>query len=598
MGVGGNWRKNPSVTVQLCVEVLTVTLQLDSYYRRHLNNQLTRVAIVEFIQSTLLSNSTYQIFYPKVLLSNPIFRTPLRTPSYTQHIQSLFLILEMTHPEVITLSPLDELATRRYTIKLLCFPLRNANTSSATQALKQGLADTLQSVPLLTGTIQARVDTSGREILQVTAPWHSIDEIFRINHLLETDELDYDVLKRKHFPMSPLEVITLTSLTVWDGLGKPALQAQANFVRGGMILALILNHSIMDGMGSFEISKLWAANCRGDSIPIPVIDSRRISVNLPAKANFDGIAGCTYLPTQNPSGHSKDGISWPGLYRRLQPLFHSLTYPFSWVMDAAGWHSSRRLNPTSLDTVPLSPNKYPTDEEMKTEIFYFSHKNLHELKTLATKSAFAKDPSAWISTNDALSALLWCCVSAARKHAANDQLTFVRVVNSRRILRLPPNYIGNSWVFSPISAPAAEVTSTRDQVSHLPYFLRKALKHVDEDFIRNLVACIKALPSPKPLMSTYAFSPGHYFMLSSWTDQRFCDLDWGTTIDVKCERVRVPKIGVGLLDGVGIVLPWPGGSDDGVNRHGLEVLLSLKGEVMDRLRDDELFKEYATWRCS
>ena len=504
----------------------------------------------------------------------------------------------MTQPEVVTLSPLDEVPTRRYFIELLCFPLRHANTFSATQALKQGLADTFQNVPLLTGTIQARVDTSGREILQVTAPWHSVDEIFRINHLLEIDELDYDDLKRKHFPMSALDITTLTSLTAWDGLGKPAMQAQVNFVRGGMILALIWNHSLMDGMGGFEIAKLWAANCRGDRIPIPVTDSQRISINLPAKADFDGIAGHAYLPTQNPSGHSQDGISWPGLYRRAQPLFRSLIYPFSWVMDAAGWHPFRGLNPTSLDTVPLSPKKYPTDEEMKTEIIYFPQQKLHELKTVATKSAFAKDPSAWISTNDAISALLWCCVSAARKHAANAKLTFVCIVNSRRILRLPPNYIGNSCVFSPISAPAAEVTSARDQASHLPYFLRKALKQVDEDFIRNVVACIKALPSPKPLVSTYAFSPGHYFMLSSWTDQRYCDLDWGAAIDVKCERVRIPKVGIGRLDGVGVVLPWPGGSDDGVNRHGLEVMLSLKGEVMDRLRDDELLKQYATWRCS
>ena len=84
------------------------------------------------------------------------------------------------------------------------------------------------------------------------------------------------------------------------------------------------------------------------------------------------------------------------------------------------------------------PKLIATDEEMKMEIFFFSRTKLQEFKTFASEAKASSSSGGldWISTNDALLALLWCCVTTARRYKDtnsdnNAMLKFVMAVNER-----------------------------------------------------------------------------------------------------------------------------------------------------------------------
>ena len=67
-------------------------------------------------------------------------------------------------------------------------------------------------------------------------------------------------------------------------------------------------------------------------------------------------------------------------------------------------------------------------------------------------------------------------------------------------------------------------------------------------------------------------------------------IDWESAFGGMCESVRVPN--EGLLPGLQIVLPEVEESRDG----GCEVMVVLEEEVMQRLREDEVWMKYAEAR--
>ena len=63
----------------------------------------------------------------------------------------------------------------------------------------------------------------------------------------------------------------------------------------------------------------------------------------------------------------------------------------------------------------------------------------------------------------------------------------------------------------------------------------------------------------------------------------------------RCERVRIPKVRWGALDGVIIVLPMLEGEGE---KGGLEVMVGLERGAMERLKGVEEWCKWAVPRCS
>lgn len=166
------------------------------------------------------------------------------------------------------LSPLDHLMPRHYLITSLYFPVSDPDVARITSALKSSLQRTFEAAPILSGTVQqqtVRNNQSGS--LCVGAPWNEIDDVFRARDLTSSD-LDYETIRRNHFPMIPLEqqkdlMSVFFSRPNRYGLEHPVMMAQVNFIRNGMILVQFMHHSFMDGLGGATVMGIWATFCRG-----------------------------------------------------------------------------------------------------------------------------------------------------------------------------------------------------------------------------------------------------------------------------------------------------------------------------------------------
>ena len=86
-----------------------------------------------------------------------------------------------------------------------------------------------------------------------------MEDLLTVNDL---DYLDYARLKAEHFPMQAFEEEEVWPRSGWTE--RPTLQAQINFIRGGIILAVRAAHSVADGHGLLIITNVWAAYCRGE----------------------------------------------------------------------------------------------------------------------------------------------------------------------------------------------------------------------------------------------------------------------------------------------------------------------------------------------
>lgn len=153
-------------------------------------------------------------------------------------------------------------------VKFLYFPISDPDVARITSALKSGLQRTFEALPILSGTVQQQT-VRNKQSLCVGAPWNAVDDVFRARDLTSSD-LDYETIRRNHFPMTPAEQqedLMSVFLSRPNRLSpeNPVMMAQVNFVRNGMILVQFLHHSFMDGLGGATVMGMWATFCRGEN---------------------------------------------------------------------------------------------------------------------------------------------------------------------------------------------------------------------------------------------------------------------------------------------------------------------------------------------
>ena len=233
-------------------------------------------------------------------------------------------------------------------------------------------------------------------------------------------------------------------------------------------------------------------------------------------------------------------------------------------------------------------------------IFFFSKSRLASLKAMASLSMHGDDDNTWISTQDALAALLGSCIHSTsdEKVCPIDDISVVTgtVVNVRRFLNppLPADYIGNALGFVQVLTPLHTVQSTPENVAKVARMIRKQIKEFDERSARERIAALWSArwKTRSPLEGTVH--------ITSWATQRFYDLDWGNVIGTRIERVRRISPFRSITIGANCtILPELATPHFGAEECGLEVALANFGpEHIGRLKQNELFMQYAEWRCN
>ncbi|KAL4960511.1 transferase family-domain-containing protein [Aspergillus stella-maris] len=374
-----------------------------------------------------------------------------------------------------------------------------------------------------------------------------------VKDLRDSFPSSYAELKEKSFPVSSFDADTLCRRSVWPVAGErlPISLVQANFIRGGLLLSWCILHMAGDGTSFYVWTKIWAEECR-----------RAQGIEITEPAELPEAIWKDREQVKKPLGHNKG---------RLEDHPEYTLLPF---------------------TPPGAPPKMMSLSH-RGLVFYFSPESLAALKAEASP-ANATEPSdqSWISTNDALSALLWRTVMAVQSPLETLEGDPISVFNvavdgrQRTNPRVHPNTLGCFLQYVAVSAPIRKMLSTLG-LADLAILIRKAILRADQEFTDDVVTLVEGLEDVDRLCPTaFLDVPGFNCVQTSWTGFELYGLDWGSQLS-RIESVRMPHVGV--INGAQVVLPM---LPDG----GFEIMVGVEESCVERLLKDPLFTKYGVAR--
>jgi hypothetical protein len=317
-----------------------------------------------------------------------------------------------------------------------------------------------------------------------------------------------------------------------DENDTPVFMVQANFVQGGVLLVFNAQHNCMDLRGQAHLIELFAQACRGQEFSPEQLD----------------LANMTQYKLTPPSGvtHIED--------RHVH------------VDDGSKPHQQR------YDLQDC--------EQSRWSYFVFFAANLCRPKNLATEDKFCD----FISTDDALSALLWQASLRCRKarlHSTDVLSTFERQADARKHVGAPHAYTGNMVFKSSVKLRVADVDDM--SLGQIASHLGQGLFPVPTIEYQMRLAAEKsqaAMEDAKPIQGPSRRPlPLIDFKLSSWAQEKCYDVDFGGRLG-RPEAVRRPSFEA--WEGLSYFVPQAPGGD-------IFVAVCLSDGDLEMLREDERF---------
>ncbi|RDW67450.1 uncharacterized protein DSM5745_09316 [Aspergillus mulundensis] len=364
----------------------------------------------------------------------------------------------------------------------------------------------------------------------------------------------YAELKARNFPVAAFDAETLCRRSVWPRAGErlPVSLVQANFIRGGLLLTWCIFHMAGDGRSFYLWTKVWAEECR-----------RAQGIEIAEPVQFPGAVWKDRKQVMKPSGNNAGKIEDHPEYTLL----------------------------------PFTPQGAPPkmlSQSHRGQVFYFSKESLAALKAEASP-ANATQPTdqSWVSTNDALSALLWRTVMAVQsplETLEGDPVSTFNIAIDGRARTSPkvhPDTLGCFLEYVAIKLPIRKILGELN-IADLAIQIRKAIIRADESFTDDVVALVDKLEDVDRLVPTaFLDVPGFNCIQTSWIGFEMYGLDWGSLLGKGIEAVRSPHVGV--LNGTQVVLPvLPDG--------GMEVVMGVEGTCLQTLLRDPLLTRFGVSR--
>lgn len=444
------------------------------------------------------------------------------------------------------LSIMDQLPFMRfYTQMLLCFPLaENIDQSDVIADLERSLQTLVHFFPFLDKQVFLERDPKSEIVSSGThklAPRDNPNESLLRVKQLAGQFLSYEQISKSKAPASMLDggvLAPMKSIPDFYDFGTPipVLIVQANFTAGGLLLCFAAMHNTIDGSGLGQLIRHFATVCRGEKIS-------------DADLNAGNLARPKLFPSLGPGEPSLD---------------HSIIVKEA--VDSA---------PASSDgPAALAPWTY----------FRLSAAKLAALKLEASRQSSTSSQISWISTNDAVSALLWRAVVTARlpRLKLESISTFFRAVDGRKSAGIPKSYMGVGMVGAFSYLPLIDLTKGQ-HISDITTLLRKSVQTIDSHHLRSFASMLRSEPDKRKI--SYALpSPDDDVMISSWASLPIYTSDFGARLG-KPEFVRRPNFG--SFDGLVYIMPK--------NLEGdLDLAICLKEDDTERLKKDPLWMSYAT----
>jgi hypothetical protein len=448
--------------------------------------------------------------------------------------------------ETTVLSPIDCFEERTHVVRFMLYfaTPHEVNIETVFHQLNSGLVRTASAIPFR----QGKVILCGNSANLVQIDVDETDSIEFTYQDLRVPCEKFPTLKSfcerkaENFALSSHDIAQFTPEALLPGsLPRPVMIAQANFIPGGLLLVVGIHHSAVDGSGIANVIKIWAANSRNGAHHI-TLDSLKEMLDRTPMMN-----GSTNATIDD----------YPGL------CF---------------------TNPSSF--TPLQASK------PDISIFKFSSADLLALKDDASPPS-AELP--WISTHDALAALLWRSTTAARSIAAYnssgeeiESLLSIAVDGRHRLSpKISQNYLGNASLNCAVVSKVSDLTTpSRFSLYDIASMVRSAINDFGEQAFWDTIGLIESVPIGQ-LKRSFDSIQGPDFVITSWASMGLLEMDWGQSLG-KPDNVRAI---VGGQVGWTAILP----------KHldnSIEVMVLLDTDAMNKLRSDPLFCQYAHWQCS
>ncbi|KAL1615634.1 hypothetical protein SLS54_008901 [Diplodia seriata] len=523
------------------------------------------------------------------------------------------------HHLVLPLGPLDQVQVRKYTPRIFCFPMADQQPPTvrfATASLRLAVQKVLCRWPFLAGRLRYVDGNKENNVVEVRYVYPPPDAVqARVFHaqILPDFEMEYGELSAAGMPPSMLDCVALCGREE-DGLGLndeddgfPVLRVQANFVPGGLLLAVADAHPVVDGVAAGLVVEELARCLRVGEVAAECEVGERVGA-----ATVDGQRNGGDDDQQQQQQQRKTTSSTP------------CTIPEFELPD-----------PAQLPTTAGAAGGKPT-----ARILTIRASTLASLKTaiMAEVRRTPQPPAAFVSTQDVLSALLWTAIIRARaprllptdpnnqqQHAQQPTPTtthFCTAVDARNKSAhppmIPPTYLGNAVMYAIAAEPISTTTSTTTPTSNIKTLataalaIRASIAAVDPPFITRRIAAWTVNPnnnnnSNDDQGQRHLTDPTHLLavlgkkldlqhsgvFVTSWVgfggDVGWCVPGVGGNgvsggdggvcgVGVKAEWIRKPW---GVGEGTAVVLPRRGGAkgDDGAD---WEVLVRLGEGDMEK----------------
>jgi hypothetical protein len=343
------------------------------------------------------------VCYPS---SSPVAPLALRSAP-APVMEEVYSILST--PFSLRLSSWDKMWQPIHSRRTFCFSLpQDADQEAVVSDLFAGLKRTVDELPWLAGSV-AQLSTQE----EGAPPWHwTIAPKGDCRMIVKdlSDTIDYATLRENHFAQKLLDTDTLCPLPqvlhITDEV-VPVCRIQANFVRGGLLLVVLIPHVAADGQAITEIIERFARHVRdaslGERSPVGTREEHMDRRAL-VFGQGDGVIERHPAWTAYPGGA---GMSAP-----LLAVVSCQTFRIS-TADLAVLKNDALMGATALANAP-----HPDGQAL------------------------------WLSSHDAVSALFFTRVAQARRRAgivpADEPMCLVVVVDCRARLGLPASYHGNA----------------------------------------------------------------------------------------------------------------------------------------------------------
>ncbi|KZW00829.1 hypothetical protein EXIGLDRAFT_720444 [Exidia glandulosa HHB12029] len=297
-----------------------------------------------------------------------------------------------------------------------------------------------------------------------------------------------------------------------------------------------------------------------DTYPAPVLRARSNTMRGGAT-----LAVWFHHIAMDASGAARVWAAWTAACRN-DPEQLELTLCPRYVPPDSGPPGNIELHPGY--TFDPAPRPFPPSV---TAYFHFPDAALARLKTRVTGEG------RWVSSHDAMSALLWTCIARIMGREATMGLAVVVNARSRLDPPLTASYVGNCIynTVAPTPVPSSFPNAARA--------IRAVVDSVDAARLADFASLIASSSTRRIFEAHHHFAAGTGPLLVTFAAQMgLVDLDWGA--GVKAEHALHPAL---LMAGLVVVQPKHVG--------GLDVIVGLERQHMDALLHDEEFAEYARW---